>query len=229
VLIEANTTGKCPHCGTRVYFGAPRDLGGTLIFTADASQGFGELPAIRLACAECPSCRNLTISVQVNDKTYLLWPQTGEYRAVPHDVPRSIREDFEQACAVLESSPKASAALSRRCLQHVLLDRAGVNKGSLSDQIDEVLAHSLPSQLAEVLDAVRQIGNFAAHPIKSQSTGEIVDVQPEEAEWNIEVLEMLFDHYYEQPRRTEERKRRLNEKLAETGKPPMKTPPESPS
>jgi hypothetical protein len=33
------------------------------------------------------------------------------------------------------------------------------------------------------LDAIRTIGNFAAHPIKSTSSGEIVDVEPGEAEW----------------------------------------------
>ncbi len=39
------------------------------------------------------------------------------------------------------------------------------------------------------IDAVRVIGNFAAHPIKSKSTGEIVDVEPGEAEWNLNTLE----------------------------------------
>jgi len=114
-------------------------------------------------------------------------------------------------------------------LQHVLLDKAGVKKGNLSDQIDEVLAQPLPSELSKIIDLVRQTGNLAAHPIKSQRTGEIVDVEPQEAECNIEVLEMLFDYYYEQPRRMEERRKQLNEKLAEAGRPPMKTPPESPS
>ena len=229
MLIEADTTGKCPHCGTRVHFKRPLESPGGPIFATDISQGAEELPDIRLVYAECPSCGNLTISLQANDKTHLLWPRTGQYRAVPDNLPETIREDFEQACAVLESSPKASAALSRRCLQHVLLDKAGVKKGNLSDQIDEVLAQPLPSELSKIIDLVRQTGNLAAHPIKSQRTGEIVDVEPQEAECNIEVLEMLFDYYYEQPRRMEERRKQLNEKLAEAGRPPMKTPPESPS
>ncbi len=72
------------------------------------------------------------------------------------------------------------------------------------------------------LDAVRNIGNFAAHPLKSQSTGEIVEVEPGEAEWNLEVLEMLFDFYYVQPAHAQKRRDELKKKLADAGKPPMK-------
>ena len=78
---------------------------------------------------------------------------------------------------------------------------------------------TLPSYIAEDLHAVRTIGNFAAHPIKSTSTGEIVDVEPGEAEWNIEVLESLFDFYFVQPALSTMRKAGLNQKLKEAGKP----------
>ena len=61
-----------------------------------------------------------------------------------------------------------------------------------------------------------------AHPIKSQSTGEIVDVEPGEADWNLEALEALFDFYYVQPAKTAARKAALNKKLADAGKPQIK-------
>ena len=77
---------------------------------------------------------------------------------------------------------------------------------------------TLPSHIADGLDAVRNIGNFAAHPIKSQSTGEIVPVEPGEAEWNLDVLESLFDFYFVSPARTKARKEALNKKLADAGK-----------
>ena len=51
----------------------------------------------------------------------------------------------------------------------------------------------LPSHLTGSLDAVRNIGNVAAHPTKSEASGEIIDVEPGEAEWNLDVLESLFD------------------------------------
>jgi len=44
--------------------------------------------------------------------------------------------------------------------------------GSAADQIQEVLdSGKLPSNLAENIDAIRTIGNFAAHPIKSKIQG----------------------------------------------------------
>jgi hypothetical protein len=127
-----------------------------------------------------------------------------------------------EAGAVMTISEKASAALSRRCLQNLLTDR-GYRKSDLSKQIDAALK-DLPSGIAFNLDAIRNIGNFAAHPIKSKTTSMIVDVEPEEAEWNLDVLETLFDYFYVQPRISEEKRKKLNEKLKSIGKPPMKKP-----
>ncbi|WP_369407549.1 DUF4145 domain-containing protein [Rhodothermus marinus] len=82
----------------------------------------------------------------------------------------------------------------------------------------------MASQLAANLDAIRQVGNFAAHPTKSTSTGEIVEVEAEEAEWLLDVLEELFQYYYVQPARAKARREALNKKLRDLGKPPLKTP-----
>jgi hypothetical protein len=94
-------------------------------------------------------------------------------------------------------SPKASAALSRRCLQAILRDKAGTKAKDLYDQIEEVISsNKVLSHIADDLHAVRNIGNFAAHLMKSTATGVIVDVEPQEAEWNLDVLETLFDFYF---------------------------------
>jgi hypothetical protein len=95
-------------------------------------------------------------------------------------------------------SPKASAALSRRCLQAVLREAGNANQHDLSKQIVAVMPH-LPNSIAESIDYIRNIGNFAAHPMKDQSSGLIVEVEPGEAEWNLDVLDMLFDYYYVKP------------------------------
>lgn len=93
----------------------------------------------------------------------------------------TLRPRRPEACLVLPDSPKASAAISRRCLQAVLRDAAGVKPADLSREIDEAMPH-LPPYLADAIDAVRNVGNFAAHPVKSRSTGEVVDVEEGEAE-----------------------------------------------
>jgi siderophore synthetase component len=130
---------------------------------------------------------------------------------------------FKQACLVLPLSTKASAALSRRCLQGVLRDKAQTKSKDLADQIDELIdSKAVPAYIAEELHAVRNIGNFAAHPTKSKNTGEIVDVEEGEAEWNLDVLESVFDFYFVQPALAAKRKASLNQKLKEAGKPEIK-------
>jgi hypothetical protein len=105
----------------------------------------------------------------------------------------------------------------------VLREAAKVKPGDLFDEIQAVLDDGkLPSQIAEGLDAVRVIGNFGAHPIKSRHTGEVMPVEPGEAEWNLDVLESLFDFYFVQPALLGAKKAALNKKLAEAGKPPVK-------
>jgi hypothetical protein len=96
----------------------------------------------------------------------------------------------------------------------------------LAEQIQEVLdAKALPAYLADGLDAVRNIGNFAAHPTKSKSTGEIAVVEPGEAEWNLDILEGLFDFYFVLPARMQLKREQLDQKLADLGKPPIKRRP----
>jgi hypothetical protein len=69
---------------------------------------------------------------------------------------------------------------------------------------------------------VRQLGNFAAHPIKSQHTGEVIPVEAGEAESTLDALESLFDFYFVEPAKANARKDALNNKLAEAGKPLLK-------
>jgi Domain of unknown function (DUF4145) len=153
----------------------------------------------------------------------LVRPKVAGRPPIPSDVSEKYAEDYRHACLVLADSAKASAALSRRCLQLLLRDEANVVHQDLYKEIQELLdRQTLPSHIAESLDAVRVVGNFAAHPVKSQSTGEIVAVETGEAEWNLDVIEALFDFYFVAPARTKARKDALNKKLSDAGKPLLK-------
>jgi hypothetical protein len=156
---------------------------------------------------------------------HLIWPDSGT-RPIPPEVEAEapqLAADYREAVAILTRSRKASAALSRRCLQAILVSKGGVQSRDLASQIEEVMP-ALPAQIAQNVDAIRQVGNFAAHPLKSKSTGEIVEVEDGEAEWLLEVIEELFSHYFIAPARAEARRQALNQKLQELGKPPLKTP-----
>jgi len=127
---------------------------------------------------------------------------------------------------VLPISKKSSAALARRCLQEVLRANGYVHR-DLAAQIDALLNEpdpkkAIPTSLRQTVDAVRNFGNFAAHTITDQTTLQVIDVQPGEAEWCLDILDEMFDHYYVKPAQAEARKKALDAKLKAAGKPASK-------
>ena len=219
---------KCPHCLTAFKAEAiPNPLG-------DDNDSRWILVK-RL----CPECNKFILTLiqhydRVEGKPFSnveyrytkeipVYPKTASRAQLSSEIPEKFTCDYSEACLVLSDSPKASAALSRRCLQLLLRDEAKVKPGNLADEIQQVIdSGKLPSHLSESLDAVRNIGNFAAHPLKSKSTGEIIEVEPGEAEWNLDVLESLFDFYFVQPAIIKQKRDALNAKLKDAGKPEMK-------
>jgi hypothetical protein len=212
---------KCPHCDTGIH----ETIQSSYIFTSPASEEWSEE---HLTCPECGKAIIYLEAVtkqRANQGTttvarFMAYPPHKSMRPLPAEVPDPYKRDFDEAVAVLPLSPKASAALSRRNLQAVLRDKALTQQKDLFDQIEEVVATArLPSHIADGLHAVRNIGNFAAHEIKSKVTGAIVEVEAGEAEWNLDVLESLFDFYFVEPTKAAKRKAELNKKLKEAGKP----------
>jgi len=222
---------KCPHCAVEIhpefeefYLGANDHKHWVAYF---------------LECPN-PQCNKAIIEIasgnewgQVDDEPYhTLLDIQSQYTVYPLTTTRGFAKqgiddkfwsDYEEACRTLTVSPKASAALSRRCLQNILREKAEVKKGNLTAEIQQVIdSGKLPSLLAESIDAIRNVGNFAAHPTKDKATGEIVEVEPGEAEWLLDVLEDIMDFYFIQPQKAAERKAALNQKLEAIGKPPMK-------
>lgn len=212
---------KCPHCLNGIHSKKTEKA-----FGQDESAYWG------LLYEKCPECgryiielRRTVISggIPVHLQEMLVYPKGVARAPLSKEVTDQFADDYKEACLTLADSPKASAALSRRCLQALLREKACVKVGNLADEIREILdSKKLPSHLSEGLDAVRNIGNFAAHPTKSTHSGEIVDVEPGEAEWNLDVLEGLFDFYFVQPVLMKKRREALNKKLTDAGKPPMK-------
>lgn len=223
---------KCPHCLENFHEGQTW----WSVFLGNDDDG-----AWLITRRHCPTCRRFVfelekgaISATVRQGTeqarlgdvvqrVRAWPSGVSRAPIPSEVPARIAEDYREACLVLAESPKASAALGRRCLQNLLREAAGVKRGDLSDEIQQIIdAKTLPSTIADNIDAVRAIGNFAAHPVKSKGTGEIVDVEPAEAEWTLDVLESLFDFYYVMPARAKAKREALNKKMQAAGKPPVR-------
>jgi len=149
-----------------------------------------------------------------------IYPTSTATRSISPDVSDPYRQDFLEAIQILPLSAKASAGLSRRIIQALLREKAGTKSKDLRDQIEEVLdAQIFPSHIADDLHAARNIGNFGAHETKDKSSGEILDVEPGEAEWTLDVAEAMLDFYFVEPAKATKRRSELNEKLKAAGKP----------
>jgi hypothetical protein len=213
----------CNHCLT-AYHPKQEDF----VIGRDADSSWAVISKL------CPTCKRFNLElvscdlfhgahIQKIHHSSLIRPKSTMRIPPPKEVPQEFLEDYLEACLVLSDSPKASAALSRRCLQHLLREKAQIKPGNLDQEIQQLLdSGKLPSYLAESLDSVRNIGNFAAHPMKCKTTGEILPVEPGEAEWNLEVIESLFDFFFVQPEILKQKRAALNQKLEKAGKPPMK-------
>jgi len=224
---------KCPHCRVdfhdrTVYYRIDQDTDGDWFIAARKCAACKKL-VLHLIEGEWPSTVPAHVTRTDSEsgftvrKAILIRPKASSRPPSPAEVPQNIAEDYTEACLVLPDSPKASSALSRRCLQHILREAAKVKPNNLDNEIQQVIdSRTLPSYIVEAIDAIRVIGNFAAHPLKSQVIDEIVPVEPEEAEWNLDVLEALFDFYYVQPTALQRKKDGLNLKLQEAGKKPMR-------
>lgn len=169
----------------------------------------------------CPQCKRLVIVLEegvykvfldggfgeeeyISDikKESVIYPPSSIRYQIAEEVPAQYHKDFREANMLLDISPNASAALSRRCLQSILHHELKIKKYNLDQEIKEYLdTVKPPAQIAELIDVIRQIGNMSAHAWKNQITGEIIGVDPAEAELSLSVLYYMFDYHFVQPKR----------------------------
>lgn len=126
--------------------------------------------------------------------SWQLKPQSQAKTYPPYiDIPQAIIDDYNEACLIKNLSPKASATLSRRCLQGIIRDFWSISKARLKDEIDE-LQGKIDSTTWQAIDAVRSIGNIGAH--MERDINMIVEVEPNEADLLIGIIEILLKDWY---------------------------------
>jgi hypothetical protein len=210
---------QCPHCSiTQAVTDPKRDTSRYSIGLEGQAEGSLILQRIAIGCSN-PACLKTTIHVEIGPGRYrtnmgysfddnseklfsqFLIPQ-GSSKPQPEYIPSVIREDYHEACLIRNLSPKASATLTRRCLQGMIRDFAKITKGRLIDEIDalrEAVANgtadrAVSPETVEAIDHVRGVGNIGAHMEKDIDL--IVPVDPGEAQALIELVEMLFEEWY---------------------------------
>jgi hypothetical protein len=207
----------CPHCNTPQTVTSERhDVRYNYITVGEQKDGPLALEQTAYGCSN-PTCLKTSLKVRVGrqktvsgslriDGTHIIFSQMlipqGTAKPQPDYIPEPLREDYYEACLVRDFSPKASATLTRRCLQGMIRDFAKIAKPTLAKEIEALREavddgsadRAISSESVDAIDQVRGIGNIGAHMEKDIDL--IIEVDPGEAQALIELVEMLFDEWY---------------------------------
>lgn len=195
----------CPYCQQVATITDHNVSVNTHAFNQENKDG---MLGLRTSVIVCPNskCREYTIEAKLFKAKYTpnfslvgqpllarrLKPESAA-KPFPAYIPAPVRQDYEEACLIAALSPKASATLSRRCLQGVIRDFWGIKKARLIEEINE-LQEKIDATTWQAIDAVRSIGNIGAHMEKDINL--IVDVDPGEADLLIGLIEVLLQEWY---------------------------------
>lgn len=197
----------CPYCASKTTINSDNFSVSENGMTIKNAEGFR---LIRNEWIVCPNsdCNRITLTAILYDyqfdRTYHQWKKKEEVKlwnllpnsfakTFPKYIPEVLRNDYEEAASIIEQSPKASATLSRRCLQGIIRDFWGISKSRLVDEITAIEDKVDPLTWKSI-DAIRKVGNIGAHMEKDINL--IVDVDPEEAYLLLQLIELLFEEWY---------------------------------
>lgn len=205
----------CPYCGQGQVISKERyDKGHSLVGVDGAADGDLAYEIEAIVCAN-DKCRKLSLEFTLANgqyvgnhlqltkrlKTWRLMPASSA-KPQPDCVPKPLQDDYYEACAIRDLSPKASATLARRCIQGMIRDFCGINRNRLIEEINELKRlvdeeHApigVQVDTVEAIDHVRKIGNIGAH--MEADINVIVDVDPGEAQKLIDLIEFVFAEWY---------------------------------
>lgn len=200
---------RCPYCNQPTTITSPNEYDcWRKIEIADSDKGPVGYIVHAITCPN-PDCKKLflefSLTNAINDQTtrwewgpkekiksWQLLPESAA-KPLPDYIPKAIKDDYYEACRIKELSPKASATLSRRCLQGIIRDYQGIKKDRLKDEID-ALEDKIDTLTWEAIDSVRTVGNIGAHMEKEIDL--IIDVDSNEAQLLIELIEQLIADWY---------------------------------
>ena len=194
------TSLTCPFCNSKVPIIGSTFRTEECFFNNGYPHTVNENPTNRnifniemLHCPECDEVSFLAVGKEnFEGKIFFLYP-SSRAKQFPDYIPSFIKQDYEEAYSIADLSPKASATLSRRCLQAMIRDFWGISKKTLYDEVEAIKTKVSLSQW-NAIDAIRSIGNIGAHMTKDVNA--IVDIEPNEAIQLLKLIELLIDKWY---------------------------------
>jgi len=204
----------CPYCDRKTTINADNFLKNEHHMTIDNAEGYRILSTEWIVCPN-DKCSKITLKTGLFErafsstkyvrgkelKSWRLLP--GSYaKSFPDYIPKPLRQDYEESASIIDLSPKASATLSRRCLQGIIRDFWKIKKGRLVEEINAI-EEKVDPLTWQSIDAIRKVGNIGAHMEKDINL--IIDVEPKEAYLLLQLIELLFEEWYVHRHEREER------------------------
>lgn len=211
----------CPHCGISARIGWKE----TEVASYDDY-------VYSLDYFKCLECHKISIKFRqkpINALGYgrmvapppliekMLIPETTRRKKIPTGVEDEYLIDYNEAVKLLPHSSAASAAYSRRVLQHYIEKKHKIKRTDLQQEIQELKKLKVyPSELVDLFDYIRHYGKFGSHATTDQLTGEIIEVDNDEAELLLSILEEMFDYDYERPKRIGKVTKKMQKKIRDS-------------
>lgn len=204
---------KCPYCATTVYIDWRKSA-----FPVPSSDDKDDRGGYEIQYGFCPECEKLIILLQHGlvsgydrgfwidniDEESMIYPRYTASRKLDPFIPLKYAQLFRESEEVNNISPRASATLSRYLLQMLLHEELHIHKRDLEGEIKELENRSnIPANLITMLQIMRRVANFGAHPKKSTNSNEIVEVEAGESAVMLDLLEEVFDYIFVKPKQQE--------------------------
>lgn len=107
----------------------------------------------------------------------LIFPNNSVAPSPHSDMPEEVKEVYNEARAILDFSPRASAALLRLALEK-LLPLVGAEGKDINSMIGDLVSKGLPEEMQKATDGLRIVGNESIHPgtIKIEDNKEVSEI-----------------------------------------------------
>lgn len=211
---------KCPYCNTAAHMPWRKNT------FEDESSPWGGFSIDHAFCPECGKlivrlchsdiCRQESLEefeLGYVDREEVIYPKAVAGKILNDIIPKQYIDLYRESEQVNDISPRASATLSRYLLQMLLHEELRISKRNLEEELKELEeVPNVPSELVTMLQVMRRVSNFGAHPKKSTHSNEIVEVEMGESEVILELLAELFDYIFVKPNQQKEFLKKVEEK-----------------
>lgn len=185
----------CPNCARYT----------NLIHRAGYGKNIDSRIRLYFSVEECNNCDQHFLTIRNSDQ------YGGLIKKYPNSLPKSvnalipqeIKTDFEEALLCYSiSAYRGAAALARRTVELICLDKGADKDKKLYQQIDELFRNGvITKDIQEWAHEVRFLGNDAAHPSKNM-------VSEDDAKDILDLLDSLCEVLYVAPAKAAERKKK---------------------